>query len=425
MKVAVEYWRNVSFDHTNPKGLCTVDICMIPVEERYMMRFKSVIFVVDVSGSMEDTLPSVKASLLAFRDVMVGNEIIDRTITNQQEPSLQTHDAYLNLDRAFRSGCNVELITFNDIAKRVWSSTSSSVTFTDAVSDLCVGGRTNMGDAIQMAFSGCIKDQVTWIVVLTDGVSNSGRCQTTEAFVSLVSRKPKNSKIITLGYGTDFNPDILTSIGSFTYLEDTEAIPYLMGSVYHEISTSKFFDVRHELTSPPGNVMIGSQDVGVMFNERNFIFGASLEEIFPSTLMLTYTELTPHGLIEKMDVYGPFLETSSPLPDHIVRAYYVSEASRYIDMLYKASQDRGVFDVIKAEVERWTDERAIVSREHVLRILNGILTTKGPQQRAALSMAVSARAATRTQSSYVMPQYMSPTSIASAEKTLGYSKEYN
>jgi uncharacterized protein YegL len=405
LQLQSEVWNNISFPGKTLPSLWTVKLGMTLVPSPYMMKAKTVIFVVDVSGSMTNALGSVKASLLAFRDVVCGDDVSDEI---------------------FRRECNVELITFNDVAKRVWSSRSSpsSSSFEHSITSLRCGAGTNMGDALQLAFDSHPADQVSWIVILTDGQPNAGKYQTLESFKRLATRKPEYAKIVTLGYGTEIDTSILMAIGSFTYLENIETISRFMGAFVHEVTTSKFFNVRY-LPRDNSEVVIGTADVGVMFNEREVVFGDRRIDGHPedtASRTIVFSELCEDS-IKKVKIECQPMVISDHPPRYVVEAYYLSKAAQYINILHQ-SPNMSMVDEIGRKVGVWTDECASEARERVLKFVERLKRARGYNIQAILNSAASEGEAALTRTSYTIEQYMSPAARVSAEKTITRSKDY-
>lgn len=411
LTASVEYYKDVALPgRSSNLDLQTIKLEMTPVEEDHLMQFKSVIFVVDVSTSMFYTLETVKASLLAFRDVVIGRKLTQASSAAD--------------DELFRRKCHVELIVFNEKVKHVWSSkTTLDLTFESAVTDISVGGQTNMGDALKLAFSKCETDRVSWIVVLTDGLSNHGSCQTLASFTSLAESKPANSKIISLGYGNRFDPNILMAIGDFTFLEDEEQIALFVGSLWHEVSNSKFFNVSIE--EGPEKI-IGTHKIGTLFNERKVVFGTIAQSSYP--VKFSFLELTTSGPVQNTRVCHPSIEVGKTLSIDVMNAYYSSETARYTDMIYRDAKasvsDKATLENIKESVKKWTDQVSIQYREQILRLIERLYNSTGDLYRTATISAASLATAAKTQSSYTNKEYMTPKSVSTAKKTLEYARTH-
>jgi hypothetical protein len=363
---------------TNEGPLCTLHLEALDVPPLYAMEHKSVTFVVDLSGSMEDTLPHVKMSLLAFRSVLFPmNMPKSREI-------------------ASRWRHNLNIVTFSDTASHLWSSKSCK-TFEEAVMSMEISDATNMGAGIEMAFALARENpnKATWIVVLTDGVSNAGMYQTPESFAFLAKLAPLNTKLVTIGYGDNFDPNILNALGDFSHLKGVEDIPVLMGALAHEVSTASMFGVKIDMGENMGEnrsetksetkseIKIGQTFVGVLSTGREFIFGfvpcySSMEKL--QNLIVQGTCITEHGLqhVFEMDIFSSASALFRPLwtcdyspeaPENIRRAFYASATAKMLLETFHSKNSEGqILKRIKHEVGLWTDKCAIESKETLLRI---------------------------------------------------------
>ena len=85
---------------------------------------KEITLVIDISGSMEESMKNVISSILAFRDSLLG---LNHKQLDKLSPKIR--------DKMLRDVCNIRLITFSNTAKEVWSN-SSIDTFEDVVLSL-------------------------------------------------------------------------------------------------------------------------------------------------------------------------------------------------------------------------------------------------------------------------------------------------
>ena len=210
------------------------------------LKRKQIIFVCDESGSMVNTISSVRASLFAARDVLlrlIGNDISGMTVDEK--------------DAIFTRECNASIITFSDEAYCKWESNAaehaqgldpSSLTFTAAVHSIASDLSTNMGDALLMALSKVIPGYATWIILLTDGISNKGPYQSISGYKDFMKRVPDNVKIVPLGYTTSFDPNILSILGQMVYLDTEESIAATFGGIIGEIVTC--YGINAKITLP-------------------------------------------------------------------------------------------------------------------------------------------------------------------------------
>lgn len=238
---------------------------------------KEVILVIDLSQSMYSSLNNLKSALLTFRDLIIGHcsNYDDNDYINILNLSPESKDDI------FRNTIYVTLITFNESAKEIWSSRSSNITFEEAVLKMNTNPLTNMGSGIELAFNITNPDLFTWIVVMTDGESNKGKYRHINSFQSLATKKPLNSKIITLGYGKDCNLNILNNIGYFTHIKNKEDISIVFCSISIEIIYSWGFNCI--IDAPNYKSIIDDSSIDV--NSSTIIVADGMENNIVKTLM--------------------------------------------------------------------------------------------------------------------------------------------
>lgn len=366
---------------SGPLVACKIVSPIVP--PLFSIRHKSVIFVVDISASMSETLPHVKSSLLAFRRVLF--------------PDSSSPEA-----KAWKT--NIKIVTFSNEAKLLWDC-SSSKTFEEAISRLQVQDCTNMGAGIELAYTLVDPAKVTWIVVLTDGVSNKGVHQTPESFKALASRAPFSSRLLTIGYGEDFDAEILNSIGDFTHLESSEQIPILMGALAHEVSTASMFNV---FIDTPNEYVFGQSSVGVLSNERTFLAGfLPSKNVDYTKISLKYFEINEECIEPRILNVCQALDTSEQVSSDISREFYRCTAAKLINDLYD-KPSRTKIDRAKSVVSGWTDILAEEDKQKVLRIIRKMLKV-GPQETSNQAMFYAASAL--KQASYVLDEFSTPSSI--------------
>lgn len=335
---------------------------------------KSLILVIDVSASMRDVMPKIRSSILALRD-LVGT-------------------------------IDIQLITFSDTAKVLWPNAdkTSILTFDEVVGSLDVEGSTNMGDGITTAINRVDPKKATWMVVFTDGESNRGSHQSIDSFRELARRVPPNVKVITIGYGTDYNPDVLTTLGDFTYIEDAESIASVMGAISHEISVATVCGASFTYPKECGRMVVGRQSPGVVCSDRPYLaafvppMGASHEI---EQLTFRFTVIAPGGLaFSTQDVY-PAICLAREAPLEVRGGYYGAAAARRIQNLYLVAQrERSLLEhrirEVKEELKRWSEEVAVEHRETVLRIAEHLSSGRAEARTISAAKASS----TMSQSSY-------------------------
>lgn len=360
---------------------------------------KQVILLIDTSASMETSMAMMKSSLLAFRDSILG---MSHDRISKFDPS--------TIDQMFRTILRVTLITFSNTAEIVWDSINSSETYESVVLGLRILAMTNMGDALKEAFRKIDPDRFSWIVVFTDGESNEGPCRTLNSFDRLiVNSKPLNSKIVTIGYGERFNPEILDKIGTFVYVDDREKIPIVLGNLSEEILESIGFNCTVDISDKPlveeinddtiivpmgedtkieGKVLVGDRVIGSLVNGKSYdlvylphgnnIFKNKLDEY--KTVRVSYDCYNSQTeAIERTSTDIEIVHENNEIPKNIRELYYRSESQRLIYRLYKKMQQnhnrslRSEISRIKEILNGWNDEEAINHREEVLKMIEGII----------------------------------------------------
>lgn len=346
---------------------------------------KQIIFVVDESGSMENTMDSVKVSLIAARHSLLS--LLDKNDGEQ--------------DKEFSDICNVCLITFSEEAKCRWESNLARklqgleplpYTFTETVNNLDSQTCTNMGAALHLAFEKKMKDCITWIILLTDGVSNKGRYQTVDSFKKLMNEIPDKTKIIPLGYTTAFDPETLSCLGNMTYLDCKETIPVTFGSIIGEILTCYGIDgfisipiisevvdsddiiiVPDEIIQP--KTIIGDNFIDTIYNERKFVYGYLLSSSSSCNYNGIKCKFRYYNIDSKKDEIQYFNVTHcDKIPDEVYQDYYETMKSKIILNIYKLRKNnlltREEVDRIKRKIEKWNHISSIPHKEEILRILS-------------------------------------------------------
>lgn len=306
---------------TNP--LHTLQIFPRNVAEEYAFEMKQVIFVIDVSCSMTNVLPFVQDSLKIF-DELLGENNID-----------------------------IHLITFSNTATYVANSRHG---FIESVDNLRTDLLTNMGDGLEIAFDIVNNEKASWIIVLTDGESNKGIYQTIEEFKELVNnRKQNNTKLITIGFGKNTDPNVLNSIGEYVCIFEQKDIMKVIGAIYNEITTSSIINLSIQ-PSGPYTTEIGNVNVGILFNDRGYIYACTGNI---SGFIVKYTEIRENSL-ENVQVELQIKENKLNLPDEISKEYFFSKASKLIEEFYKSKDKKKEIERIKNILlnENWSNKEA-------------------------------------------------------------------
>ena len=326
---------------------------------------KEIIFLIDVSASMTESMKSVKSSILAFRDA----------ITNKTPREMERMD-YFERDNLLRNTINIRIIAFSNQAKEIWSNECHEL-FEDAILNLETEAMTNMGDAIKLAFEKTHPARYTWIIAMTDGNSNRGPCKTAGSFQQLVAtNKPINAKIVSLGYGENFDPEVLNKVGSFVYVENSEMIPVVLGNLAEEIMTSVGFncviDIPDKLfpselnddtiivpdgedAAVVGQVIVGDRVVGPICAGKGYDYvylphGNNISSNIKKyhCVNIYYMDITTDL---EVNTYQPIVHTGDEPPEKIRSLFFKAECERLIYRLYRVIQ-KGNRDTVTREVKR-------------------------------------------------------------------------
>ena len=354
-----------------------------------------IMFLIDVSASMEDSMAMVKSSLLAFRDT-----ILDRSPQEMEELTAEDRDILL------REKIKLRLITFSNTAEEVWSfDADPDVYFEDVVIGLRTIAMTNMGDALKVAFEKTDPDLFSWIVVMTDGESNEGPCRTADAFQRLVSStKPLNTKIITLGYGNRFQPEVLDKVGDFVYVENKEMIPVVLGNIVEDIMTVTGFNCVVEIEGVPlideldedtiivpageTEAFIGKEIVGnrllstiSMGENYDYVYLPHGNNILTSLtdykrVNIRYTDIHTKEIMEQV---VEIEHTKLDPPDEVKDLYFNAEKKRLIYKLYLLlnSRSRNMDQHIKRiqkQIENWEDPISYPHKDQINKLIQDMGT---------------------------------------------------
>jgi hypothetical protein len=331
---------------------------------------KQIIFAVDVSGSMEEELPAVVASLLAARNALLV--AIGLSLEGLSEE---------DIDAAFVQHCRCTVIVFSGSASCIWDSLAPTISFGAAVRGMTLDSRTNLSEGLILAFRKTDPQCATWIVVLTDGIPNCGAHRRAESFKVLVQTAPPHTKIVPLGYGNEFDPSVLSALGVMTYVESREFIGHIMGGIMGEIATCYGLDGNIVLdgdtmcidseTIVPATVtrdIIGSPHMGVLYSERSFMY-AVLDHP-RRTGSFTYFDLNTWSTVT-----SNFVVTDGSTPPPTLRSHYFMAAKgRLLHDIYRKrnhkTMNAAFVQQVNQKLEDWTDPLAAEDKEEILRALD-------------------------------------------------------
>jgi len=379
----------------NQGPLIYFSLCQENKENHYAMHNKNIYFLFDNSASMYYTLPAVKTSILTFRDLMCG-----RTSSFHPPVTKELFNKYM---------ANFKLFTFSEVTKHIWPSLEED--FESVVNSVEPEGSTNMGEAIETVFKHCNPQKANWVVIFTDGESNKGKYQTEQAFKELATKIPENTKIITLGYGTEFNVEILNSIGDFTFLENVESIPTFMGMLTHEISTCSVFQAKVR----GGVKLFGKRNQSSFSSDKICNIGFSSGDIFVFDYVLIGDKV--EHFVKTYEVRESS-EKTQDMPEQVKVSFYNYQASKMIKKLLVLKNEKTFEREVqkcKLFLEEWTDEQAREPREYVLRIAKTMKTD---------ASAVCLANSLAKQTSYVNDKFATPIAVSMAKTAVNINDAY-
>lgn len=344
-----------------------------------------IIFCIDISGSMEKSILDVKNTLFAYRDLLVGSKENDDLLKNFK----------------------ITLITFNKDAKICWSSgnlvldSKDNKSFTQSVEEIIPQGQTNMGSALDLAYSVIEQNKslFTSIILLTDGESNEGNYRTPQQFKNYISDKSiPNIKIFSIGYGNKYNIDVLKVLGHGDYLHiaNSEQIPNVIGGVIGEIKTTlaTYCDIKMETSSGDNsdivsndsliNPIIGNTSIGSLFMDRKYKLCFPIKDIYYNVTISYYDILEKE---QKTIDYKIDNEIDEKIPDvnpEIIAMYYESQVNKIINNIVDMSKfdsnkfysSENVINYVLDLVKDWTSDIAVINKNNLLKEVTEFLNKK-------------------------------------------------
>jgi hypothetical protein len=286
-----------------------------------------VVLVVDRSGSMEDSMKSVRALLLATYDLLATRG-------------------------------NITVIAFDEINEVIYSSAMEKrkedpgldrSQYDTAIERLDAGGCTNISSALERAFTFQGEGQ-TLIICISDGEPNAGFSSKGD-FINLVETKKKyNTLINTVGLGMSYDTQILSAIGQMTHISDMELAPGVIGSMIGLFSSSVGYEATLELYDEDTKSIMLTYDVGILYAEQQFkavtrIIPRDSNEYIGKAMTLVYKD--SHGV--RINV-STVVRRGENIPDDIKLVYYEKQAA-YI--LVRLSESKRNARMYSNRVSKW------------------------------------------------------------------------
>ena len=423
-------------EHKTGKILVSEIVCYDTPSKKVDISNKELIIVVDLSSSMGNSIPHLRASLLALKDSLL--EIVDKEqnldvkLLGYSDTAWEIYPEVSGRDRTIR---NQEKYIESFLGRSTQSAANNNIFLDGSIAaeddppiasgqdqDKILPGwegtikkeiktyeMTNMGAGIELAFQKTSKKKCTWIVVMTDGHSNRGQYQTLTGFEDLMGKIPPLTKVISLGYGNEFNCDILQAIGEFTYVESAEIIPSVLGSIINEFVFSWGFDAKFEYNGSLGGLtsIIGQHDIGCLYQEREFVWaglteGETVENNELAMIYLSYTNISD---LSESTVIANIDDVGGDLHEYLRERYYAAAKGRRLMKIYSTptSKLREVVLSIKEDLDSWKEDCAASHKAELLRIIETF--EKGDTSNLRYTTATRATDSQRQYSNTVTTEY--------------------
>jgi hypothetical protein len=411
---------------------------------------KEIIFCVDLSGSMRSALPDVKASLMAFRDVLLG--ITPADLDGQLTGTM--------LEKRLRDNITIKIVGYSSDSWLIYSTqaedyqrfspfnsetpsepelsmygveyrqcyaSTPAQSFEQAVSNMRIYTETNIGAGVELCYKLVDTRKMSWIVLLSDGDASIGTYQAPNSFIVLKQKAPPLTRIITLGYGDNFSVETLTNLGDFTYVSDSSAIPNVFGSLISEVGGTHIFNLS--ITAPiKAAVMrpiIGNTDIGCIYAGREYTIAYSCNELAYSTLK-PFTVSYYDAVLEKDVTFEVVPERRClPSPESLRVKYYAAATGRRMLLIYRAIREGDNIQTfclkMKKELQAWTEPCAQQFKDRLFSFLDSVEGVTGERDIIGFShQAAQLSAETMTQTSMLTASPRSQASVDSMRKIAGY-----
>ena len=293
---------------------------------------KQLIFLVDASSAMKESMPLIRTILLSIRNTLV-----------EKTTNIRSVEEY---DRLLAQNVHGHLITFNDRASCSWNS-SSNQDFSAAVSSISTAGKNNLHQGLSMAFDYCVEEYATWIILLTDGCPKAGHITLPESFSRMTL--PPRTHIISVGVGASFDPLVLQSLGPVLQVQnDLSKVITLMEEILTAYGVNGQIIPSYSPASAEEEDMIGSRNFGVLSNQRSIIYAycpwgkgviGNIEEFRRRSVTVCYCDIVSGNEVK----ISCRIDIKDKLPADVWTAYLNQEEERLLTMILRARK-YGVFD---------------------------------------------------------------------------------
>jgi Mg-chelatase subunit ChlD len=298
----------------NKKKSLFASVIEVPTNDQ--VKRTDVVLVVDRSGSMADSMKSVRAILFAVYDLLTTRG-------------------------------NLTVIAFNETTEVIYSSTMETrnedlkldkCQYDTAVEKLSSRGCTNISDALIKAFTFQGKGQ-TLIICISDGEPNEG-LSTRGEFAKLVKEKKNyNTLVNTIGLGTNYDTRILGAMGQMTHIHDIEMAPRVIGSMIGLFSSSVGYDATLELYDYDLKSIVFKYEVGLLYAEQRFkvvspIHPDESTRYLGKAISLIYRD--SNGVTKNVT---EIIRGGENIPDEIKLVYYEKQTSNLLIELSRSKKN--------------------------------------------------------------------------------------
>jgi hypothetical protein len=332
--------------------LINIDFEVLPMEIKESKstplppRPPRVIFVMDTSGSMENSIDILKSTVAFMENILTKGDI----------PFV--------------------LITFSSTAHKEWPQDSEKP-FQDVLQGISADGNTNMEAALSLARD-CVDNDsyINWVIFLTDGIPNVGNINIEE--LSRIIPNSPHIIPITLGFGNCYNVAVLRALGEYTHIKSTTEIPGTIGSIYSMIVGMNVYNIRVSAMdiSKENRVVYGSNKIKYLSVGQKAYFGwipePGAEKLGEIPLIVSYYD---SSFCENHKIFLITPTTSIPPTPEISSRYYSACTVRLIDSYRKNHKNQSQ---ITDRIKLWEDDTvAKTFREKVLETIGNRLSDNG------------------------------------------------
>lgn len=347
-----------------------VEIKILNPEPAASLINKGLIFVIDVSGSMnfENRLATVKIGLQTTLDILV-HKVSEAPLSEIEIMDTNTKANFLQ-----KVGY-IAFIVFGKLANLVWDSTSKVNPY-KVVNDLHADGNTNLYGGVNLALSKVneVKQPCT-VIIFTDGDANESVTDKA-SFISLYGKFPSSTTLISAGIGNNYTSDLISlSPVSFSHIAGPTQMIEFMGSVISDFILAIGFQAKLELINVPVfRALVGETNLGKLITNvpRTLMFSVYHSSKYPKH---DATQRIPKDarvklIYQRFDGSQASMETEiqrvENLSDESVENYYREEAIRLIAHVSHLSYP--ISDVERL-IKAWDRPNAGPYRDSVLQFI--------------------------------------------------------